>query len=271
MRRLSTSMIMLLATPAAAAQSPAASTAPVCLDARQVTELHQASPRQLAALDRSGQRFSIDLGEDCPGSPGAHAQLLVRGGRVCGGADEAVRIGAATCPITGVTPVEARDYAALARAASAMAEQTAATTLPAVEVRGERRRGFGGSSSYCFDTRYLRSWSEDGKGVLVEVSPKRSGGHRYYRVELPQACPDLDSAPAISFRSGVGISLICGNPGDRVVADGTGDSVSFDASSPYPVSDDVRASRFRAGMRFQCTVSAVYPHEPEDGNGQAPR
>ena len=131
MRRLSTFMIMLLATPAASAQSPAASTAPACLDARQVSELHQASPRQLAALDRSGQRFRIDLGADCPGSPGAHAQLLVRGGRACGSAGEAVRIGAATCPITGVTPVEARDYAALARAASAMAEQTAATTLPA--------------------------------------------------------------------------------------------------------------------------------------------
>jgi hypothetical protein len=271
MRTLSTCTIMVLAMPVAAAQAPAASAGPACLDARQVAELHQASPRQLAALDRSGRRFRIDLGEDCPGSQGVHAQLLVRGGRVCGSTGEAVRIGGATCPITGVTPVEARDYAALARAASAMADETATTTLDAIEVRGERRRGFGGSSSYCFDTRYLRSWSEDSQGVLVEVSPRRSGGHRYYRVELPQACPDLDSAPAISFRSGVGISLICGNPGDRVVAEGAGDRVSFDASSPFPVSDDVRASRFRAGMRFQCTVSAVYPHESEDGNGQAPR
>ena len=262
---------LMLAAPFAVAQPETASGA-VCLDARQVAELQQASPRQLAALDRSGQRFRIDLGEDCPGSQGARAQLLARGGRVCGTAGEAVRIGAATCPIAAVTIVDARAYAGLARAAAALAHDAPATTLETVEVRGERRRGFGGSSSYCFDTRYLRSWSEDGKGMLVEVAPKRSGGHRYYRVELPQSCPDLDAAPAISFRSGVGISLICGNPGDRVVAEGQGESVLFGAGDPaFPISDDVRASRFRAGMRFQCTVSAVYPHESEDGNGQAPR
>ncbi|MBA3929995.1 MAG: hypothetical protein C0521_10470 [Xanthomonas sp.] len=271
MRPIPTFILMMIATPVASAQSPAVP-APVCLDARQVAELQQASPRQLAALDRSGQRFRIDLGEDCPGSAGAKAQLLARGGRVCGHADEAVRIGAATCPIIGVAPVGARDYAMLARAAASLANETGPTTLDAVEVRGERRRGFGGSSSYCFDTRYLRSWSEDGKGMLVEVAPKRSGGHRYYRVELPQSCPDLNAAPAISFRSGVGISLICGNPGDRVVAEGQGESVAFGVVNPvFPISDDVRQSRFRAGMRFQCTVSAVYPHESEDGNGQAPR
>lgn len=270
MRPILPCIVLLLVAPVASTQSLPAPASAACVDARQLVELRQASSRQLAGLDRSGQRVRIDLGDDCPGSAGARAQLLARSGRVCGAEGEAVRIGTATCPIVAVTAVSARDYAGLARAAAALADDTTATTLETVEVRGERRRGFGGSSSYCFDTRYLRSWSEDGKGMLVEVSPARSGGHRYYRVELPQSCPDLDAAPAISFRSGVGISLICGNPGDRVVADGTGDSVSFDASSPYPVSDDVRASRFRAGMRFQCTVSAVYPHESEDGNGQAP-
>jgi hypothetical protein len=270
MRSIPLFTALLLATPTASAQSQEAPTPP-CLDARQVAELQQASPRQLAALDRSGQRFRIDLGEDCPGSQGARAQLLARGGRICGSEGEAVRIGATTCPIVAVATVDAREYAGLARAAGALANDTETTTLETVEVRGERRRGFGGSSSYCFDTRYLRSWSEDGKGMLVEVAPKRSGGHRYYRVELPQNCPDLDSAPAISFRSGVGISLICGNPGDRVVAEGTGDGISFDVAQPFPISDDVRQSRFRPGMRFQCTVSAVYPHESEDGNGQAPR
>lgn len=269
MRQTSLFIALMLAAPWATAQSPAAS-APVCLDARQVAELQQASSRQLAALERGGQRFRIDLGEDCPGSTGARAQLLARGGRVCASEGEAVRIGAATCPIVAVTRVDAREYAGLARAAAVLADDTT-TTLDTVEVRGERRRGFGGSSSYCFDTRYLRSWSEDSKGMLVEVAPKRSGGHRYYRVELPQSCPDLDAAPAISFRSGVGISLICGNPGDRIVAEGTGEGVSFDVAEPFPISDDVRQSRFRAGMRFQCTVSAVYPHESEDGNGQAPR
>lgn len=269
MRPTLTFMVLLLVPPAAAAQT---AVPPECLDARQVAELQQASPRQLAALDRSGRRFRIDLGEDCPGSEGASAQLLARGGRVCGAGGEAVRIGAATCPVVGVARLDARDYAALARAAAVLANEAAPATLDTVEVRGERRRGFGGSSSYCFDTRYLRSWSEDGKGMRVEVSPKRSGGHRYYRVELPQSCPDLDSAPAISFRSGVGISLICGNPGDRIVAEGQGEGVLFGPGDPaFPIGDDVRPSRHRAGMRFQCTVSAVYPYESEDGNARAPR
>lgn len=271
MRPISPFIALVFAVPMSSAPSKDAP-APACLDARQIAELRQASPRQLVALERSGRRFRIDLGEDCPGGSGANAQLLAHGGRVCGTGGDAMRIGAATCRIVAVSPVDARDYAALARMAAAHVRDTAATTtLETVEVRGQRRRGFGGSSSYCFDTRYLRSWSEDGKGMRVEVAPKRSGGHRYYRVELPQGCPDLDSAPAISFRSGVGISLICGNPGDRVVAEGAGDLLSFDTAAAFPVGDDTRASRFRSGMRFQCAVSAVYPLESDDGNGQAPR
>jgi hypothetical protein len=181
MRSIPLFTALLLATPTASAQSQEAPTPP-CLDARQVAELQQASPRQLAALDRSGQRFRIDLGEDCPGSQGARAQLLARGGRICGSEGEAVRIGATTCPIVAVATVDAREYAGLARAAGALANDTETTTLETVEVRGERRRGFGGSSSYCFDTRYLRSWSEDGKGMLVEVAPKRRAA-----AELPRS------------------------------------------------------------------------------------
>ena len=55
------------------------------------------------------------------GSAGAKAQLLARGGRVCGADGEAVRIGTATCPIIAVTEVDARDYAGLARAAASLA------------------------------------------------------------------------------------------------------------------------------------------------------
>ena len=99
--------------------------------------------------------------------------------------------------------------------------------------------------------------------MLVELSPRRSGGHRYYRVELAQTCPDLDSAPAIVFRSGVGIGLICGNPGDRVIAQDSGGGSLFDAGDPgFVFADDPRRSG-RMGMRVQCSVAAVYPHEPE--------
>lgn len=209
-----------------------------------MTEMRQASPDTLAVLDQDGGRFRIQLGGDCPqaGEPGA--QLLAREGWVCGGAQEYVRTGEVLCPVTGVTRIDARAYATLARAASLVGADVA--TLETVEVREARRRGFGGSYSYCFSPRHLRAWSEDPQGLLVELSPRHSGGNRFYRIELAGSCPELDSAPAIEFRSGMGIGLICGNPGDQIVTVG-------DRGPGGGIGGP--------GSRFRCTISAVYPHE----------
>lgn len=273
--RLALALLTTLALPQAArAQAPDAPPrvppAPGCLDARQMAEVRQASSTELAVQGRDGQRFRITLSEGCPGAGHADAVLLAREGWVCGTGKEYVRIGDATCAVAGIAAVDAREYAAMARAATMQADD-GVTTLETVEVRAPQRRGFAGSASFCFNPRYLRAWSEDSKGMLVELSPRRSGGHRYYRVELAQSCPDLDSAPAITFRSGVGIGLICGNPGDRVVAQ-TGDGGSLfnagDADAIIP-GDERRWSR--RGIQVQCTVSAVYPHESDAGNGQAPQ
>lgn len=235
--------------------------APGCLDARQMAEVRQASSTELAVQGRDGQRFRIALSAGCPGAGGADAVLLARDGWVCGTGKEYVRIGEATCAVTAIAPIDAREYAAMARAATMPADD-GMTTLETVEVRAPKRRGFAGSSSFCFNPRYLRAWSEDSQGMLVELSPRRSGGHRYYRVELAQSCPDLDSAPAITFRSGVGIGLICGNPGDRVVAQDSGGNSLFDSGNAdaWIPGDERRWSR--RGIRVQCSVSAVYPHEP---------
>ena len=250
-----------LALPASAvhARQPPA---PDCLDARQMAEVRQASPTHLAVQGQDGQRFRITLAQACPGAGDATAVLLARDGWVCGAGSAFVRIGDNTCAVSGLEPVDAREYAALAREAAVQAAADGVKTLETVQVRAPRRRGFAGSPSFCFNPRYLRAWSEDSKGMLVELSPRRSGGHRYYRVELAQSCPDLDAAPAIVFRSGVGIGLICGNPGDRVVAQNSGDGSLFDSGDAgFMFADDERRSS-RMGIRVQCSVSAVYPHEP---------
>ncbi len=267
--RWSLALLMALVLPAAAhAQAPDApprvAPAPGCLDARQMAEVRQASSTELAVQGRDGQRFRIALSSGCPGAGGDDAVLLAREGWVCGTGKEYVRIGEATCAVTAIATIDAREYAAMARAATVPADD-GLTTLETVEVRAPKRRGFAGSSSFCFNPRYLRAWSEDSQGMLVELSPRRSGGHRYYRVELAQSCPDLDSAPAITFRSGVGIGLICGNPGDRVVAQDSGGNSLFDSGNAdaWIPGDERRWSR--RGIRVQCSVSAVYPHE------QAPR
>jgi hypothetical protein len=253
-------LLLVAATPVLAQRVPPA---PGCLDARQMAEVRQASSRQLAVQGQDGQRFRITLGEDCPGAGEASAVLLAREGWVCGAGGELVRIGASVCAVAGVERIDARAYAAMAREASIRSADDDVKTLETVQVRAPQRKGFAGSPSFCFNPRYLRAWSEDSKGMLVELSPRRSGGHRYYRVELAQTCPDLDSAPAIVFRSGVGIGLICGNPGDRVIAQDSGGGSVFDAGDPgFVFADDPRRSG-RMGMRVQCSVAAVYPHEPE--------
>ena len=273
MRLTLASLALALPLSAAHAQTPAPTPrvppAPGCLDARQMDEVRQVSPALLAVQGRDGQRFRIDLADGCPGASQTEAVLLAREGWVCGTGREFVRIGDATCAVAGIEAVDAREYAALARAS--LVADDGVTTLETVEVRAPRRRGFAGSSSFCFNPRYLRAWSEDTRGMLVELSPRRSGGHRYYRVELAQGCPDLDSAPAITFRSGVGIGLICGNPGDRVVAQDSGGNSLFDSGNADALIPGDERRWSRRGIRVQCTVSAVYPHESEDGNGQAPR
>lgn len=253
-------LLLMVVIPALAQRVPPA---PDCLDARQMSEVRQASSRQLAVQGQDGRRFRITLGEDCPGAGEASAVLLAREGWVCGAGDEFVRMGASVCAVAGVERIDARAYAAMAREASIRRANDDVKTLETVQVRAPQRKGFAGSPSFCFNPRHLRAWSEDSKGMLVELSPRRSGGHRYYRVELAQTCPDLDSAPAIVFRSGVGIGLICGNPGDRVIAQDSGGGSLFDAGDPaLAFADDPRRSA-RMGMRVQCKVAAVYPHEPE--------
>ena len=226
---------------------------PHCLDARRMSEMRQASPSTLAVLDQDGQRFRIDLGADCPQAGETDAQLLARDGWICGGEREYVRAGEALCPVAGLARIDARAYAALARAANR--DDGDIETLETVEVHGARRRGFGGSHSYCFSPRYLRAWSEDPKGLRVELSPRHSGGNRFYRVELASSCPDLDSAPAIAFHSGMGIGLICGNPGDQIIA----------------VDGDRPVGPARPGSRFRCVVAAVYPDDATTAAGAAER
>ena len=180
MRWTLTLMMMTLALPQAVhAQAPEAPPrvppAPGCLDARQMAEVRQASSTELAVQGRDGQRFRITLSEGCPGAGRADAVLLAREGWVCGTGQEYVRIGEATCAVTGIAAIDAREYAAMARAAS-MQTDDGVTTLETVEVRAPQRRGFAGSSSFCFNPRYMRAWSEDNEGMLVELSPRRSGG-----------------------------------------------------------------------------------------------
>ena len=224
----------------AVARSPAPS--PECMDARAMQEVRQSTPLSLLVLGSDDRRFHVELGSECKlALQDEDATLLAEDGWVCGREREFVQTAGQTCRIAAVRGIDAREYAELARSSD---RQQAIKTLAAVEVRTDHRHGFAGSTSYCFSPRHLRAWSEDGKSMLVEMSPKRSRGNRYYRVELVQSCPALDSSPAISFESGMGIGLICGNPGDRVVA--IAEQGGFSS---------------RGIKTMSCAIGAVYPME----------
>lgn len=237
------------ASPALAlAQGARVAPAPGCLDARTVGEMRQPGPGEVVVNTTAGTNYRIGLAADCPGlEADPDAQLLAREGWVCGAGQEFVRSGERLCPVVRIERIDARDYAAAAR----RADSTGVTTLPTVSVRPgepEKRRGFGGSYRYCFDPRGMRSWSEDPRGLTVEVAPRRNAGNRRYRVELAGSCPILGSSPTLDFESGMGIGVICGNPGDVIVS--TLDRPGLDVQAP---------SRLASGAR--CAITAVYPQD----------
>ena len=225
------------------ARSPAPSAD--CMDARLIQEVRQPDPDTLVILGRDDRRFRMELERGCNvAGRTENATLLAQEGWVCGLEREFVQVEGQTCRIAGIRSIDSREYAELSRISD---KQGKVPTLDAVEVRGEGWRGFGGSYSYCFNPRHMRAWSEDNKSLLVEMSPKRSGGNRYYRVELAHSCRELFSAPVIYFKSGMGIGLICANPGDQVV-----------------VVPEEGGFSTRGISRSSCAISAVYPLEQSE-------
>lgn len=230
--------------------------APHCLDARTASEVFQSDARTLAVATADGSRFRVELGPECPGiaaEPGA--KLLARDGWMCGAVDEYVAAGGRACPVTAVTPIAPDEYATHARASNTSADGT--VTLSSVVVRGQRRRGFAASASYCLNPRHMRGWSEGPKGLLVEVNPRRSGGYRHYRVELARACPQLEGGASITLHSGLGIGLVCGNPGDTVLS-----GTRMGSGGRHPDMMHTATDRLQnLGAKLGCPISAVYPVE----------
>lgn len=222
-------------------ETPRIAPAPQCLDARQITDTRQPDASTLVIASGAGQFHRLTLAQACPGVEAApHSQLLARDGWVCGGPDEYVQADQQQCPVATVAPIDGKTFAALAREAD---QVNGMATLDAVRVTGPQRgQGFRGSPSYCFAPRYLRSWSSDPGGLLVEVSRRHPGGHGWYRVELAGSCPELARSPEVDFRSRMDLGMICGNPGDVVVATARSEGFADSGLGGHA-----------------CTVAAVYP------------
>lgn len=249
-------LILLFAAPLMAAErSPAPG--PDCMDARRMQEARQVSGQTLAVALDDGERFRLSLASDCPRAIGVAGamQVLSREGWVCPA--DAARIRTAdgeTCPILGVERIDPRTYAELAREARDYRGLAGVARLDPIEVVAERRRGFARSTNFCLAARHLRSWSQDSEGFVIEVAPRRSGGNRYYRVEVQSGCTLPPNArAAIALQSGIGNGVICGYPGDEVQVvgeEGAGSMLAGEASF---------ANRQWPIIGTQCPVVAVYP------------
>ena len=242
---------LLLLTQATSEPRPPAP-APSCLDARAVTQMRQLSPNTLIVASEE-RRFRIDVSQDCPDMASGSA-LLAEHGWVCGQPREFVQTQAQLCPITQVEEITTRDYSQLVRAAD---HNPDGQLLPTVESRSHRgaTRGFRGSFDYCFRPSQMRAWAADDDGILIQTSKIRSGGHGAYRLELGGSCPQIAFLPVLKLSSGVGLDLICGNPGDAAL-------LSDDRSSS-PTADGLERgrteSRFAKASERPCPIVAVYP------------
>ena len=234
--------------------------APHCFSAREVREVRQSDPQTLAVRLTDGARYRVELADVCPGAMRAdHPRLVSRQGWICGSNEEILDLGERRCAVAGLARIDAREYAEHAlRSDRGGGDIVARGALDTIVVRGKRRRGFGGSTAYCLDARYMRAWSEDAGDLVVEVSPMRSGGNRYYRVELGSGCAELSSAIHVQLVSAVGTTAICGNIGDRAV---------FLRDENVGGVERPRTEGSLAAQ-YGCTVKQVYPLSPGEGSGK---
>lgn len=227
-----------------------------CFDARRMREAFQSDARTLAIRLDDESRWRVALRQDCPGmlrTP--RPRLTGPQGWICGTGGEARLEGdGRACAIAAVERIDAREYAGLALVGDRAPDAPRAPDeLETIEVRAPKRHGFQASYSYCLDSRFMRGWHDDGNDLIVEVSPVRNGGHRYYRVELGSPCMASARMSRMHLESRIGGNVICGNAGDRA-------RFSHD-DSPGPLlrSDAERWRIPSAG----CIVSRVYPILPE--------
>lgn len=258
---------------ALAAQPP--SPAPHCLNAREVREAHQSDANTLALRLNDESRYRLELADACPAALVRDRPTLVsREGWVCGSNEEYVDLGDRRCVVAGLAKIDAREYADHALRGRRYASSLDASgqnardrnTLETIEVRTrQQRRTFGGTTAYCLDARHMRGWREDGDDIVVEVSPLRSGGNRYYRVELAGQCSEMITMQTLRLESPTGGSAICGTPGDRAFFSRNEALFFGSAAILRPLSEGGLA----AG--FGCAISRVYPLLPDEAAGARTR
>lgn len=249
-RSIVTAMFALpLSQASLAGELPAAG----CVDLRDLSGGWRTGEREILIRSSGGTGARLQLDAACPAFPeGVDIETVAPGDLACPGARMFVRGGETTCPVIQMGVLSAPEVAEALRKRDAHLQ--AVVTLGRVEARGQRDwRDIVGSTDYCVDARFLRGWRKDNEGrLVVEVAPRRHSGHRYYRVETINGCPDLSIAYSIRLRSRNGGAAVCGYPGDKVMLTALLD----DRSSPgFAPMGGPKTGAFGLG----CDISRVAP------------
>ncbi len=226
-----------------------------CMDATRVTDATQVDDQTLALLLSDGTRFRLSFQQACDTFDRKQGlRLLGRNGWICGDEGEALRTDAGLCPVADVQPMDARGFAELLRERD---QRRDIETLQGVTVTQPRAKGFIGTTDYCVSSQALRSWRDESEhSVVVEVNPRHSGGHRYYRLEMAQSCGNLTNAETLQLVSGVGLGMVCGHPGDRVMLSRPQPAWSG-TEEKKPLIRPVMQSELASSLG--CRIARVYP------------
>lgn len=218
-----------------------------CVDLRNLSGGWRTGEHELLLRSNGDAGARLELDTTCPRFPeGVDLVTLAPDDWACPGSRMYVRGGGITCPVVRMDLLSASQVADALRLREARMKP--AVDLDPVLVQGQRWRDIRGTTDRCVDARFLRGWSERAGGLVVEVSPRRHSGHRFYLVETVEQCSDLRTAHSVQLVARSGGAAVCGRPGDKVV-------LMTHASAGLAAMGGSPSGAFRRG----CEISRVTP------------
>ena len=189
-----------------------------CIDLHNLTGGWRSGQHELLIRSRgeSGARLALDA--TCPEfSRDVELEILAPEGWACPDNHLFIRGGNASCPVTRLDVLTEAELADALRMRKM--DEKPKVTLDEITVRAHHWRDIRGTTDYCVDARFLRGWNWSSEGLVVEVSPRRHSGHRFYRVETVGSCTDLSNTRSIRLVARSGGAAVCGHPGDKLLLD----------------------------------------------------
>ena len=189
---------------------------PDCIDLQNLSGGWRTGEHELLLRAEGNAGARLELDAACPRFPeGVDLMTVAPDDWACPRSRMYVRGGGITCTVMLMDPLSVSQVAEALRQREERLRRT--VDLDRVLVQGRHWRDIRGTTDRCVDARFLRGWYQHADGLVVEVSPRRHSGHRFYLVETVETCSDLHGAHSVDLVARSGGAAVCGRPGDKVV------------------------------------------------------